>query len=67
MSVVGSWVCYFLRGGVSRHRGPASPRCGRVFLVLNVLALALLAYRLIKEKRKSVRLKLPFLVLLVHG
>ena len=27
----GLFVLFFLRGGVSRPRGPASPRCGRVF------------------------------------
>ena len=49
-----SWGCfsfYFLRGGVSRPRGPASPLCGRVCFVFLIHFLALVRFGLLSKKK----------------
>ena len=53
--IVGLVLLYFLRGGVSRPRGPASPRCGRVcFDFISIFGVLGLAFCLKKQKTKII-------------
>ena len=48
-----------LRGGVSRLRGPASPGCGRIFLLFYfILVLIVLAFCLKKKTKKRGKRKI---------
>lgn len=49
---VGLCWCYVLHGGISCPRGPTSPRCGHIFLVLNAFGIGFVSF-LSQNKNKN--------------
>lgn len=62
--MVGLCGSYFLRGGVSRPRGPAFPQRGRVFLVLDSFGVGFVG--ILSPKKNDFFLKKGFVIIILQ-